>query len=120
MSLSRTASAIDRVFAVLLALIPMGMGLLAFVNNISDWNHSVVEVITPLLTLTGLRDAPQFSWRAFPSGLVPVCYGFVTSIELTVGIVALVSVATMLRKFRAAPADFIAACRIAQRACTLG
>lgn len=114
------AGTIDRVFAVLLAMIPMGMGFLAFVNNISDWSHSVHDVITPLLTLDALRDAPQFSWRAFPAHLVPVCYGFVTTIELTVGVVALVGVIAMLRQFGAATADFIVACRIAQRACTLG
>jgi predicted small integral membrane protein len=115
-----TGGTIDRVFAILLATIPMGMGFLAFLNNISDWSHSVHEVITPLLTLDALRDAPQFSWRAFPARLAPACYGFVTTIELTVGIVALAGVIAMLRQFEAATDDFISACRIAQRACTLG
>jgi predicted small integral membrane protein len=120
MNRSEAAGAIDRVLAILLATIPMGMGLLAFVNNISDWSHSVHDVITPLLTLDALRDLPQFSWRAFPPRLVPVCYGLVTTIELSVSVVAFVGVVSMLRQFGAAAADFIAACRIAQRACTLG
>jgi predicted small integral membrane protein len=114
------AGAIDRVLAILLAIIPMGMGFLAFLNNLSDWSHSVHEVVTPLVTMEALRDAPQFHWRAFVPALAPVCYGFVTTLELTVGIVAAVGVGSMLRKFSAPYADFAASSRIAQQACTLG
>ena len=114
------AGTTDRVLAILLAIIPMGMGLLAFLNNLSDWSHSVHEVVTPLVTMEALRDAPQFRWRAIASALAPVCYGFVTTFELTVGIVAAVGVGSMLRKFSGPYADFAASSRIAQRACTLG
>jgi predicted small integral membrane protein len=111
---------IDRVLAILLAIIPMGMGFLAFLNNLSDWSHSVHEVVTPLVTMEALRDAPQFHWRAFAAALAPVCYGLVTTFELTVGIVAAVGVGSMLRRFSAPYTDFVASSHIAQRACTLG
>jgi predicted small integral membrane protein len=120
MNRSDAAGAIDRSLAILLACIPMGMGFLAFLNNISDWTHSVHEVITPLVTMEGLRDSSQFTWRSFQPQLAPLCYGFVTTIELTVGIVALVGVISMLRKFSASRADFLASSHIAQWACTLG
>lgn len=120
MNRSDAAGAIDRVLAILLAIIPMGMGFLAFLNNLSDWSHSVREVVTPLLTMEALRDSPEFHWRAFAGALAPVCYGVVTTVELTVGIVAAVAVGSMLHKFSAPHADFAAASRIAQRACTLG
>jgi predicted small integral membrane protein len=114
------AGTIDRVLAILLAMVPMGMGLLAFLNNLSDWSHSVREVVTPLVTMEALRDAPQFHWRSIASALAPVCYGFVTTFELTVGIVAAVGIVGMLRKFSAPLAEFTASSHIAQRACTLG
>lgn len=114
------AGTTDRVLAILLAIIPMGMGLLAFLNNLSDWSRSVNEVVTPLVTMEAVRDAPQFHWRAIAPALAPVCYVFVTTFELTVGIVAAVGVGSMLRKFSAPYADFAASSRIAQRACTLG
>jgi predicted small integral membrane protein len=114
------AGALDRVLAILLATIPMGMGFLAFLNNLSDWTHSVHEVVTPLVTMEALRDSPQFHWRAVAPALAPLCYGFVTTFELTVGIVAALGVGSMLRKFSAPHADFAASSRIAQRACTLG
>ena len=120
MNTSDAADAIDRTFAILLAAIPMGMGLLAFLNNMSDWTRSVHEVITPLLTMEALRGSPQMIWRAFPPRLAPFCYVFVTIFELAVGIVAAVGVGRMLRKFRAPRADFVAGIHIAQRACTLG
>jgi predicted small integral membrane protein len=120
MNTSDAADAIDRTFAILLAAIPMGMGLLAFLNNVSGWTRSVHEVITPLLTMEALRDSPQMSWRAFSPRLAPFCYVFVSIFELTVGIVAAIGVGSMLRKFRAPRADFVAGIRIAQRACTLG
>jgi predicted small integral membrane protein len=114
------AGAIDRALTVLLATLPMGMGLLAFLNNISDWNHSIHEVAQPMVTMEALRDSPQFNWRALPGTFVPFCYGFVVTIELAVGIVGSIGVGRMLRRFTAPRADFIACSRIAQRACTLG
>jgi predicted small integral membrane protein len=120
MNRSDAAGTIDRVLAIVLAIIPAGMGFLAFLNNLSDWTHSVNEVVTPLVTMEALRDAPQFHWRALPAGVAPVCYGFVTTFELTVGIVAAAGIASMLRKFSAPYAEFAASSRIAQRACTLG
>jgi predicted small integral membrane protein len=120
MNRSDAAGAIDRVLAVLLAIIPMGIGFLAFLNNISDWSHSVHEVVSPLLTMEAMRESPEFHWRAFAPALAPLCYGLVTTVELTVGIVASVGVGSMLRGFSAPYADFAAGSRIAQRACTLG
>ena len=114
------SAAADRTLAVLLTCIPMCMGVLAFTNNMADWTGTLSHVITPLLTLEALRDMPQFSWRALPAAWAPVCYGFVTSIELVVGIVAFGAIVAMLRRFRAPTAPFIDACQWAQRSCTLG
>ena len=114
------SAAADRTLAVLLTCIPMCMGVLAFTNNMADWTGTLSHVITPLLTLEALRDMPQFSWRALPAAWAPACYVFVTSIELVVGLVAFVSVVTMLRRFRAPTTRFVDACHVAQRACTLG
>ena len=113
-------AAVDRTLAVMLTCIPMCMGVLAFTNNIADWTGTVSHVIRPLLTLEALRDMPQFSWRALSASWAPVCYGFVTSIELVVGMVAFVAMVAMLRRFRAPTTLFVDACQWAQRSCTLG
>jgi len=114
------SAATDRTLAVLLACIPMCMGMLAVTNNMTDWTGTLSHVITPLLTLEALRDLPQFSWRALPAAWAPACSMFVTIFELAVGLVAFGAVVTMLRRFRAPTMRFVDACQIAQRACTLG
>ena len=75
-------TAVDRTLAIMLTCIPMCMGVLAFTNNMADWTGTLSHVIRPLLALEALWDVPQFSWRALSAPWAPVCYGFVTSIEL--------------------------------------
>ena len=120
MTMTRLAVTIDRTLAVLLSCIPMCMGILAFVNNMADWNGTLAHVVVPLVTLESLRDVPNFSWRALPASWAPMSYLGVTTVELVVGFVALAAVITMLRRFRATTTAFVDACQIAERACTLG
>jgi predicted small integral membrane protein len=120
MSKRRLSRTIDRTLTVLLTCVPMCMGVLAFVNNISDWNGTLSHVVTPLLTLDALRDVPQFRWRALPGAAAPFVYLGVTSVELIVGLSAGFAVTAMLRRFGGSTTAFSEACQIAQRSCTLG
>ncbi|HYF98408.1 MAG TPA: DUF2165 family protein [Coxiellaceae bacterium] len=82
-----------RVLQISIALIPLLMGLFAFLNGLDIFKLSVQTVVDPLITLQG--DHAQ-SWRALPANVAPYIYTLMFIGEGVVGLLALCGVISML------------------------
>ena len=80
---------LKRILQISLAFIPACMGILAFTNNITDWNGTMDRVVLPLLSMVDNKAYLTQGWRAVNGQLLPgIIYGFVTALELLMGLVA--------------------------------
>lgn len=110
-----------RITKVLIALIPAFLGLFALLNNISDYRGTLDNVLYPIMCMTDTFDNPAQTWRKICS--VPLLHGIFISViglETVIGGLGCYGVYRMARAVRAAPAEFMAACRVTSLACLLG
>ena len=111
---------IDRLLQTSLAAIPACLGLFAFLNNVTDWNGSVTRVVYPLLSMAENSAAATQGWRALESRVsADICYGFVTLLELIMGLLAGYGAFIMVRS-RQNMVAFARGKRLVGRACMLG
>ncbi len=94
MSAFKKWSFILRLDQIGVALIPLVIGVLAFVNDITSFSSSVKSVVTPLVTMPG--DVSQH-WRALPASVAPLAYTMMFLGEFLVGILALIGIIIMLK-----------------------
>lgn len=83
-----------RLLQIGLALIPVLIGILAFVNDVGSFKSSVQTVIEPLITLQGNK---AMAWRGLPASWAPYLYTGMFISEFLVGILALIGVLGMCR-----------------------
>ena len=89
---------LGRILQTGLAFIPACMGILAFINNITDWNGTMDRVVLPLLSMVDNEAYASQGWRAVNGQLFAgIIYGFVTTLELLMGLVAAYGAGGMIR-----------------------
>ena len=111
----------NRLLQTGLALIPACLGLFAFINNVSDWHGTVERMVLPLLSMADNVAADTQGWRALDIRfLAHLAYGFVTLLELCMGLMAAYAVIGMARHCRSTFAKFRQYSHIACLACMFG
>ncbi len=111
----------NRIAQASLAFIPACLGLFAFINNITDWNGTLDRVVSPLLSMAGNAVRDTQGWRALDMPLLPhLAYGFVTALELCMGLLAAYAATGMVRHRNGAFSEFRQYRHIACLACMLG
>lgn len=76
------------------ACIPLVIGFLALLNDITSINSSVKSMVGPLITMQGQTVQ---TWRALPDSLATILYVFMFMGEFLVGVLALVGIVIMLK-----------------------
>ncbi|MDE0284524.1 MAG: DUF2165 family protein [Gammaproteobacteria bacterium] len=119
--LSNNIFYLRRILQISLAFIPACMGILAFINNITDWNGTMDRVVLPLLSMLDNKAYSTQGWRAVNGQLFPgIIYGFVTTLELLMGLAAAYGAVGMIR-YRDGPFTEFRKCRdIVGLACMFG
>lgn len=92
-----------RLLQIGVALIPVTVGVLAFLNDAGTFKSGVQTVVQPLITMHGIKGE---AWRALPASWAPYVYTIMFSIELLVGIFALIGVLGMIKHFFKSSARF--------------
>ena len=111
----------NRLLQTGLALIPACLGLLAFINNVTHWHDTMQRVVWPLLSMTDNASGITQGWRALDiTFLAHLAYGFVTSLELCMGLIAAYAVTGMARHCRSTFVEFRRYSHIACLACMFG
>jgi len=106
-----------RLSQVMVACIPLVIGLLALLNNISGFSETVNTVIKPLISMPGNT---SYGWRALPLGLAPYVFTAMFIAESLVGFFALAGVISMLRNINKDAATFNARKSFVYLACGWG
>lgn len=92
-----TSVTLLRLIQVAVACIPLTIGLLALLNNTTNFSTTVDSVIKPLISMQG--DTAN-AWRALPESLSPYLFIIMFLSESLVGFLALIGVFNMLTRLR--------------------
>lgn len=104
-----------------IAFVPVCLGVFAFINNITDWTGTIARVVSPLLTMEGNAAYKTQGWRAIDvQFLTSVIYGFVTLLELFMGLIAAYGAIGMIRYRKSSCSEFRKYSYIVCLACLLG
>lgn len=117
MKLSRHKMLLLRLTQIGVALIPVVIGFLALLNDVTGFRDTVSSVVKPLLTMQGQLTQ---TWRALPGSLVNITYTGMFLAEFLVGLLALIGVFNMIKTFREANFKFETAKYWVYLACGLG
>ncbi len=110
-----------RLLQTALAFVPVCMGLFAFLNNVTDWNGTMERVIFPLLSMADNAASDTQGWRAVGSpALAHLAYGFATTLELLMGLLAAFGAVGMIRHRKGSLAEFRRGSHWVCLACLLG
>jgi predicted small integral membrane protein len=106
---------------IFLALIPMSIGILAMMNNISGFNDTMKNIIIPMLSMSHVNDNTARTLRAIhhPS-LIYSAYFIVMLLEFLVGVLSTIGVFKMLRHLSQLDKVFHKASIWVEYACLLG
>ncbi len=99
----RTNITIMRFIQIGIACIPIFIGLLVFLNGISDFTQQVSSVVVPLITMENFSEQ---SWRSLPASFGPFVYILVLIAQLLVAVFALIGVINLLFALKKAGKDF--------------
>jgi len=104
-----------------LALIPVSIGILAMMNNISGFNSTMKNVIMPMLSMSHVNDTSAKALRAIhhPT-LIHMAYFIVMTLEFLVGVIASIGFIKMLRHLFNLDKMFHKASIWVEYACLLG
>ncbi len=83
-----------RFMQIAVALIPVVIGFLALLNNITGFSDTETGVIVPLITM---KDHTSQLWRSVPSSFAGPVYIIMFIGEFLVGVIALVGVILMTK-----------------------
>ena len=104
-----------------LAFVPACLGLLAFLNNVTDWAGTMERFTLPLLSMAGNTASETQGWRAVGSPMLAhLAYGFVTALELVMGLIAAYGAIGMIRHRNSSLAEFRRYSHFVRLACLLG
>lgn len=114
---NKKTSFITRLDQIGVALIPVFIGFLALINDITGLHATVNSVVKPLVTMQG--NTTQ-AWRALPASIATFVYILMFLGEFLVGVLAVISVFLMLKNIRKDSASFENAKRFIYIACGWG
>ncbi len=86
-----------RILQIAMALIPASIGSLGFLNDLSNFQGGVKNLVVPLVTMAG--DTKNFTWRALPPSLAPYLYTLMFCAEFVTGILAVIGIVMMIKNF---------------------
>ena len=110
----------DRVLLIAIALIPACMGIFAFLNNLSGWEETVARMVEPMFSMEGTFGNPAQTWRAIDNPtFANLSYLSVFVIEGLFGLLAIVGIVIMLRRFGRPAAEFVRGIRLVKTACVV-
>ncbi len=106
---------------ILLALIPLSIGILAMMNNISGFHGTMKQVIIPMFSMSHVSDTSARALRAInhPT-LIHMAYFIVMSLKFLVGVLAAIGILQMLRHASKLDKMFHQASIWVEYACLLG
>ena len=99
------------------ALIPVVIGFLALLNDMTSFSSTVKSTVMPLMTMQGQTEQ---LWRALPEGLVKPLYTLMFLGEFLVGVLAIIGVILMLKNIHKDHDHFEKAKRWVYLACGWG
>jgi predicted small integral membrane protein len=112
---------LNRVCQIAVSFIPALLGILAFINNVSQYQTTLTKIIIPMLSMRNVLDFSSQSWRAISNpSLMPYFSGLIMAAELAVGVLAGVGIINMLCNLNHTNAHFQLAKQWVLLACILG
>lgn len=112
---------LNRVCQIAVSFIPALLGILAFINNVSQYQTTLANVVTPMLSMRNVFDLSSQAWRAISNtSLMPYFSGLMMTSELAVGVLAVVGIIKMLCNLNHTNAHFQMAKQWVLLACILG
>ncbi len=105
---------------IVMALLPLGMGLFNILNNTSGFAGTAEYAIKPLITMSDTYGNPAQTWRAITiAGFEKVALIFITTFEGIIGLLALIAFVKMLLSFSAPYEKFAKGKAALMLSCTL-
>ena len=112
---------LSRILQTALAFVPFCLGLFAFLNNVTDWTGTMERFTLPLMSMAGNAASETQGWRSVGSPMLAhLEYGFVTTLELAMGLLATYGAVGMIRHCNGSSAEFRRHSRVVCLACMLG
>ena len=118
MTKSDKFSFILRLDQIGVALIPAVIGILALINDITNFTNTVNSVVEPLITMQNNTSSQH--WRALPASMTDFAYTIMFLGEFLVGIFAVIGVILMLKNINKSVEHFESAKRWIYIACGWG
>lgn len=100
---SARLNSIIRLTQIGVAFIPVAIGLIAGLNDATNFSGTVKSLVEPLITMQGVQAQ---HWRSLPEFLAPFIYTLLFTSETLVGVLALIGAVGMIKNFRAPAAQF--------------
>jgi predicted small integral membrane protein len=112
---------IKRLFCMMLSVIPLLIGFLAFANNISNYDVLFTNVVKPLMTMDKVSNLAAKTFRAIDNDLlIHIACNLMMIAELSIGILTTVGLIKMGKNFYQSPEVFNQGKQWVMNACILG